>query len=221
MEMSDDNIIKQKINSLDFLPAGYEPNIESKWNLIEAGLDEGKKKGIIINWYRIAIAAMLLIIGGGSLLFMNMNSQNQLQQVANGDQNKKAEIPVQPFVKNEAENSFVAKQRKQVRHFSKSNKLKIVIPPLAIANSKAETIPVFQPNEQVKDKAEIKLASAVKEKRSRFVELDFNDQPAAVNSNELIFASQQIKFKFFMSNATSSGSTNDGANFKLSKTISN
>lgn len=42
--MLEDKIIGQKINSLDSLPHGYEPNLESKWNVIEAGLDEGSKK---------------------------------------------------------------------------------------------------------------------------------------------------------------------------------
>jgi len=221
--MSDDNIIKQKVNSLDSLPPGYEPNLESKWNLLEAGLDEGKKKRVILYWHRVAIAAMLLIIGGGSLLFMNTHSPDLAQQKIGNKQIMKTEIPIQPLAKKEAEKIFVSASGKLTHPVFYSNKMKTVVQSLTIAEQKNEHDSVIKPNELIKDISEIKLVSSSKIKRSRFVELDFNDQPLAptINWNEPVLASQSIKFKLGISNGTSSGYTYDGRNFKLSKSISN
>ena len=101
MEMLEDKIIKQKLDSLEKLPEGYEPNLESKWNLIETGLDEGNKKKVAIIWYRIAIAAMLLMIGGGSLMLIKpvtkvqkeVDTRNKIETITSTDKIAEPIIP--------------------------------------------------------------------------------------------------------------------------------
>lgn len=60
MEMQENKIIREKLEGLQGLPAGYQPSLESKWALIEAGLDE-KKKGSVSPWMWVAAAAVVLV----------------------------------------------------------------------------------------------------------------------------------------------------------------
>ena len=72
MEMRSDKIIQDKINSVNDLPEGYSPNLNSKWELLQAGLKpEQNKKPVLYYVQRAsAVAAMLLLIGGSSLLII-------------------------------------------------------------------------------------------------------------------------------------------------------
>jgi|GEM_PF-3296821 len=63
MERWENNIIADKLNSLQDLPDGYAPNIASKWELIQAGLD-GKKKRSKRGWFAgVSILALLIVCG--------------------------------------------------------------------------------------------------------------------------------------------------------------
>lgn len=65
MEMHSNNIIKQKIDSINSLPPNYEPNLESKWELLEASLESNKPKPFVFWFNRIgSLAAVLLLFGG-------------------------------------------------------------------------------------------------------------------------------------------------------------
>jgi len=219
MEIQEDNIIKQKVNSLDGLPEGYEPNLESKWNIIETGLDENKRKKKIIGWYRIAIAAMLLIIGGGSLFLLRTDAL-QPTQVEN-KQFQKAITPTENLV-SQAKNSLSKKEsKKYIYHPIKMDSHETLVSQPLVSENKMETDSFTRLTESAKVIAEITLTDT-KTKRTRFVELDFNDQPLTTNhSNEPLFASQFIRFKFGTGNASAAAGASDGPNFKLSKTISN
>ncbi len=69
------NIIKNKIDSVTDLPEGYVPNLNSKWELLQAGLpqqpEKKERKPVLFYIQRVAaVAAMLLMIGGSSLLLI-------------------------------------------------------------------------------------------------------------------------------------------------------
>jgi hypothetical protein len=72
MEMRSDKIIHDKINSVNDLPEGYSPNLNSKWELLQAGLkSEQNKKSVMYYIQRTSVvAAMLLLIGGSGLLII-------------------------------------------------------------------------------------------------------------------------------------------------------
>ena len=64
MQHLDKNMLQEKLESLDQLPAGYQPDLNSKWNLLETALDgktEKKSKKFIILW---SVAASLLLLLG-------------------------------------------------------------------------------------------------------------------------------------------------------------
>ena len=69
------NIIKNKIDSVTDLPEGYAPNLNSKWELLQAGLPkqpekEQRKPVMFYMQSAAAVAAMLLMIGGSGLLLI-------------------------------------------------------------------------------------------------------------------------------------------------------
>ena len=69
------NIIKNKIDSVTDLPEGYTPNLNSKWELLQAGLpqqpEKKQRKPVMFYMQRAAaVAAMLLMIGGSGLLLI-------------------------------------------------------------------------------------------------------------------------------------------------------
>lgn len=64
MESWENKILGDKLNTLQDFPVGYMPDLSSKWEIVEAGLPENKKRRItplIIRWS--AAAAILLAIG--------------------------------------------------------------------------------------------------------------------------------------------------------------
>jgi hypothetical protein len=66
MESWEHNIIRGKMDNLQGLPAGYLPNLESKWDIIEAGLPQQKKRTIplLIRWsVAAAIVTGIFLIG--------------------------------------------------------------------------------------------------------------------------------------------------------------
>ena len=52
-----DNIIKEKVNVLRELPDNYHPDLESKWQLLEAGLVERKQ-----SFWKLGIVASLVLV---------------------------------------------------------------------------------------------------------------------------------------------------------------
>ena len=66
MDMLDNHNIRTKLSTLNSLPKGYTPNLESKWSMLEAGLSGQTKRNTL--WKPVRVAAMLLLLGGASLL---------------------------------------------------------------------------------------------------------------------------------------------------------
>lgn len=66
MHNAEEKIIADKINGLDSLPEGYAPNLDSKFELMNAGRYERKKRKNM-GWYfsRAAAAAVFLLLAGG------------------------------------------------------------------------------------------------------------------------------------------------------------
>jgi hypothetical protein len=58
----DDNYIASQLEQLHGLPEGYAPNIHSKWELLEASLDQQRpsKKGVFWGW-RLAASVVLIV----------------------------------------------------------------------------------------------------------------------------------------------------------------
>ena len=77
MESWENKIIRDKIESLQQLPAGYLPDLSSKWEIIEAGLPVKKKSSlsIMVKW-SVAAAAIIGICFTGITINQNKDTQN-------------------------------------------------------------------------------------------------------------------------------------------------
>src|SRR5688500_5940441 len=74
MDSTQDNRIREKINSLNSLPDGYLPSLDSKWELLQQAR-QPKKKPVGV-WYTLTAAAcFLLMLGFGWLLLQTGQKQ--------------------------------------------------------------------------------------------------------------------------------------------------
>src|SRR5690606_20729302 len=65
MEVTENKIIASKLDELKTLPKDYQPNLDSKWALLEASLsgkDKGKQRAAI--WMRSAAAVIIFGLVG-------------------------------------------------------------------------------------------------------------------------------------------------------------
>jgi hypothetical protein len=69
MENWENKILADKLNSLQKLPAGYAPNLSSKWEIVEAGLPNGNKRRVIPLLIRWSVAAAILL--GAFFIWVN------------------------------------------------------------------------------------------------------------------------------------------------------
>ncbi|HUC81126.1 MAG TPA: hypothetical protein VMR70_09430 [Flavisolibacter sp.] len=60
MEAWENKIIADKLNSLQDLPEGYVPNISSKWEIIQSGMQTNRKK----NYFKWWLGLGLLLFAG-------------------------------------------------------------------------------------------------------------------------------------------------------------
>jgi hypothetical protein len=65
MEAWENKIIADKMHSLQDLPEDYQPNLDAKWSILEAGLPASKRKTGFL--FRYAAAAILLLGSFGLL----------------------------------------------------------------------------------------------------------------------------------------------------------
>src|SRR6188768_4065609 len=80
MEAMQDKEIREKLNSLNTLPEGYSPSLDSKWELLRAGLPE-KKKQPPFSLYALA-ASLLLLLGFGFLFRQSATFQAEKAGIA-------------------------------------------------------------------------------------------------------------------------------------------
>lgn len=76
MKNMGDKAISEKLGELDTLPHGYEPNLDSKWELLEASMSKCKdsSKRLVYTWMSIA-ASLLIIFSLGISLYFNQDKE--------------------------------------------------------------------------------------------------------------------------------------------------
>src|SRR5687767_4351937 len=77
MGITQDKQIREKLNSLDTLPEGYAPSLDSKWELLMAGQPEVKKQTPYF-WFAAA-ASIVLLLGFGFLFLKNSTTPNPME----------------------------------------------------------------------------------------------------------------------------------------------
>lgn len=206
MEKLQDKVIRDRLNALDTLPEGYTPNLASKWSVLEAGMENKRKKPVVI-WKYVAAAAMLLMVGGASLLLIR-----PAKPVAKtSDANKTIGAPVISDHK-PSQPIAIIEVKKETNSLQKVRKLAAQKPeePQPVAVVAIDTTIITQPQEQL-------AVAQVKVKKPRFTEIDFDDNPAEKLS-EPVMAAQKFRFRVNFGNAVS-GTQNQEGLIRLRKTL--
>jgi hypothetical protein len=219
MEMHSNNIIKQKIDSINNLPQNYEPNLESKWELLEAGLKSNKPKPFVFWFNRIgSVAAILLLFGGIGIYVIKVVKPTNLKNPATAQVQRieKKEYGKLSLKSNSMANIQPINTNKDV--IIKPKKLKKVIekePPLMITENKHLDTPIHSVTI-----AENKVIETVK-KYKRFTEIDF-EEPLLKKPLEIKVANiQNLKFKIgtTLPNKSLTGASADNLSFGFTKQI--
>lgn len=205
METTRDKQIREKLNSLNTLPEGYTPSLDSKWELLLAGKPE-KKERSFYGWYAAAASALLLL----SFSFLYFKNQKQLLEKAIAEINtpisaKKtlAILPEKPETK-----LAVTTPSKAIIENKKAFKNAMPTPvKTQLAARKIPTSETFKPETQIQTSepgistAENAPILAVTEspkmprkKKTTFVEMDF-DSPQSVKFPRPETRMAQINFK--------------------------
>lgn len=174
MENLENNIIQQKINSLDTLPEGYAPSMENKWELIETALD-GKNRKKPLFWYWSAAAVVLFTVG---MWWVNLrpstNQNSNLIKPTVVAPEKITTTPVAPLVVKANTPEKIAP--KGLTRKNKTSEPKAIAQQL-ITQQDTQVIP-----ENILPEPEtspVKLATITpKRTKAKILEFDFNDVPA-------------------------------------------
>lgn len=218
MEMHSNNIIKQKIDSINSLPQNYEPNLESKWELLEAGLKSNKPKLFVFWFNRIgSAAAILLLFGGIGIYVIKVVKPTNLKKPATAQVQRieKKEYGKPSLKSNSMANIQPINTNKDV--IVKPKKLKKVIEkePLMITDNKHLDTPIH-----LVTIAENRAMETVK-KHKRFTEIDFEEpvlnKPLAIK----VASIQNLKFKIgtTLPNKSLTRASADNSSFGFTKQI--
>lgn len=185
------NILKEKFESIDDLPLDFTPNLDSKWELVAAALPAQKssKKPLFI-WYLSGVAALFLAV----ITFFWAEPKQDLSLAA-----------IAPKVV-EKPTAFVAAPKKEIATIKPTYNRKISL-------KKREEAPVLV---QTKDsilpiEANVLVAEKAPEKiKSRYVEIDFTDEVYAAKFPAANTSEKLVQFRFFMPETNGFSSTTNG-----------
>lgn len=204
MRMQEDNYMASQLNSLDSLPDGYQVNISSKWEMIEMGMEQ-KKKRFPFYWMMAAAACLVLIAGIG---YFSMNDKKATVLVIDSPKKQGPGVQKQLPLSNgkaQPQMDMAKAERKQVP--VPSQKTTVVEPTLSIntidstftkqATAKLEPILQEKPVEAntATDSIAIAVSPIIKKNKPRYFQMDFgegtpNDAVQKTASNKI------LQFKF-------------------------
>lgn len=218
MENKENKLIADKINSLDYLPEGYEPNLDAKWALLQS---EEKKPEVIFlferkTWTKVAALLIILFLSTAIWLIKFRNSANEFttvqptsapSSIAQSEHNSLQPIVEQKSVENNSIRNIPS---------TKKPEKKIISVPLK-ENSVAEIqlpslenmIDVTLPTEEA-----VIAKSEIKKSGHRYVQMDFNDEIKP--NNEKNTYAQGIQFRLMIKNSNPANQkSDDNTSFKL------
>lgn len=200
METRSDNIIQEKINSLNNLPEGYSPNLNSKWELLQAGLKPEQNKRLLLFYVKqaSAIAAMLLLIGGSGLLIIKKIAKPTVASIQTTKPEKTLTTPKVLQIKKVLGVKKMAKSpQKHKRKAQVNSSTQVVISTASIG----VITPIQKTNivEQPLINAEVTEQVAVA--TERFMEVDFTKPLLAPTApTDVIVKAQKFRFKLGIGN---------------------
>lgn len=211
--MWEDNIVKNKLNGLDTLPEGYTPNLESKWGMLEAGLEGSRRR--VWAWKPYAAAAMFLMLGGAGILLMKPKPKPRAEvpamhmPVATAEKQAKAQLQNTPG----PAAKYIAKA-KTLSYKPKIQHIAVTVNPDPNMQPETTVVSVLQPIQREQPGA------VTKTKKPRFVEVDFNDAPvAAEKPSESVIAAQQFKFRIGINSVSANPKSESGGSIWLQQSF--
>lgn len=198
MEMRSNKIIQDKINSVNDLPEGYSPNLNSKWELLQAGLKpEQNKKPVLYYIQRAsAVAAMLLLIGGSGLLIIKKPTKPTASNITTNNKNIVSVAP-------NTERVNAVEEKKTIPSPQKTNKKVMVNAPiqLAVNNQNVIVDTITQKVEVVNQPLVNTTINEQVATTERFTEVDFTSPIITPSTpTDVLVKAQKFKFKLGVGN---------------------
>jgi hypothetical protein len=217
MEKKENKRIADKINSLDSLPKGYEPNLDAKWDLLQAAVEKKEKPFLLLTKNRwLQVAACLILCLVGSILWINKPGPKN----ADGMHAIKiikpevSEVTI-PSVKENSLKKSTEDIIPTVAWPKKKRTIRRAALPVT-SQTLAGIIPdsSLKSNDQINDVMPQVLAVEVKNKRQRYMQMDFDEN--VVKPPEKNTVAQTFHFRLgFRNTNSSSGTFQDNVPVKL------
>lgn len=189
MERMDDKLLRSKLDSLHELPQGYEPSLDSKWELLEAGIPEKKKRRVIVWWAAAAGIALLITLWIFSPSEKHAPAVGVKTNEAISKQNEAPTIAAESFPAANDKRSSAASVKRSQAVAEKDHpapelaEQKQIVPPI-------DTILSAPVNESTIASAE----PPVRTRKKKYIEIDFND-PVKEQKEEQQASAQPVKFR--------------------------
>ena len=215
MENFENKLIRDKINSIENLPHDYVPLLDSKFELLMAGIPEPskkrKRKWMIIPWGIAAGIAMLVLLNHPSSEKNNMNVnppvlKHFVRQSENLPQNitsKKEIVKLKSPTLNINSTETISDKKEIVFIQNPDETTENTKPPIIDDSISKSTIVKIEKNNQIKLK------------KHRFAEIDFNDSPVKESlESESIAKRPKVDFKLNINNNIVQSSSSRPLHFK-------
>lgn len=199
MDKQTDKLIADKINSLDALPHEYQPNLNSKWDLLQ--LDKNEKSAVILflthKWF--AAAACLFILCTAGIVWL---MQPVIKTVTPGNIVLKS---IEPLIEKSTTPIVTVTSSKTSRVLNLTkHKIKNAIeikPEISFhENEIVETKDTSVVNIIAVQQAPDTGNALFKNKKQRFVQMDFDDN--IIQPGERNISAQSTRLRFSLGNKT-------------------
>ena len=190
MRHLDKNMLQKKLESLDQLPAGYQPDLNSKWNLLETALDgtsEKRKKKFIVRWS--VAASILLILGLAYYISVEQRFHPDVKsQISEKEKTGNSTAEKTPLA-NPLVNSSIAEKSSKFQVRKKTRKQSVI--PQAASNkdiAPQENLMENKVTERIEmPDASLTVITEEKTVRSntRYVQIDFGSEDQRLQENSI------------------------------------
>lgn len=177
MKSSENKLIADKLESLDCLPEGYHPDMDSKWALLEETMNERESAGFRVNkiWMNVAACLLILVASIWLLIYMQRPITITVNQQHSPSKTKVIQNTPSPDFAEKAKHARAVKYHpkdpvQNEKHVPQSGN-EIVFVPEVLPLSKDSVI--HEPEKIIQLVLTEKIP--VKPKKQRYVQVDFDD----------------------------------------------
>lgn len=219
MENLENKIIAEKINALDYLPEGYQPNLDAKWELLQNDRKNKKVFFLYERKNRLLIAACIIFLLLCGIVLMNLNSNEKLKSstatISPITGNKSPIENTTPKITSNVPlaNSSAATKKLQHKKISPAKSLQNPTTP----NTEQVALVILEADTTKKIMNENTEPIVVtKTKKQRYVQMDFDGEVQPANSAPTF--AQGFQFRISLKNSgLQDESRDENSNFKLKR----